>query len=73
MAGNVDKTRHLLRTSKFECNRKSEPDEDEFLITDTRRRHFANALQATKYTYRTEGLRGFWAGKIQTAEQIEVV
>ncbi|EXJ70620.1 uncharacterized protein A1O5_06691 [Cladophialophora psammophila CBS 110553] len=25
-------------------------------------RHFAHALEATKYTYRTEGLRGFWAG-----------
>ncbi|KIX07518.1 uncharacterized protein Z518_02171 [Rhinocladiella mackenziei CBS 650.93] len=25
-------------------------------------RHFQNAFQATKYTYRTEGLRGFWAG-----------
>jgi len=24
--------------------------------------HFDNAFQATKYTYRTEGLRGFWAG-----------
>ncbi|KIV80739.1 hypothetical protein, variant [Exophiala sideris] len=27
-------------------------------------RHFANALAATKYTYRTEGLRGFWAGTL---------
>lgn len=27
-------------------------------------RHFPNAWQATKYTYRTEGLRGFWAGTL---------
>ena len=54
--------------SKFECNRKVEPVEDEFIIANIQRRHFENALAATKYTYRTEGLRGFWAGKMKTAE-----
>jgi len=57
--------------SKFECNRKAEPVEDEFLIANSLRRHFENALAATKYTYRTEGLRGFWAGKMKTASQEE--
>ncbi|EXJ79588.1 hypothetical protein A1O3_07867 [Capronia epimyces CBS 606.96] len=34
--------------------------------------HFPNAFQALKYTYRTEGLRGFWAGTLNPLVSITV-
>ncbi|EXJ85383.1 hypothetical protein A1O1_05747 [Capronia coronata CBS 617.96] len=34
--------------------------------------HFRNAFQATKYTYTTEGLRGFWAGTLTPLVSITV-
>lgn len=54
--------------SRFECNRKYRPrriqaGEQGKLTFHPSRRYFPNAWLATKHTYRTEGIRGFWAGK----------
>lgn len=33
-----------------------------FILTNFTSRYFPNAYQATKHTFQTEGIRGFWAG-----------
>lgn len=52
-----------LKISKFACNRMLDAEGESGGSLTMNRHYFPNAWQATRYTYRTEGLRGFWAGR----------